>query len=106
MPTLILWEDEFGQTNAVRFDILESEDHDANTIITDHPVEDGSDVTDHARDEPDRFSLVGFVSNCPLLTNPGVEEIASFESVALDLPPKPSPFSPTDGRFNVIGGGK
>jgi len=89
MPNLLIWEDDTGQTQTIRFDIVTSEAHEAINEITDHPVEDGVDVSDHVRDELDRVFLVGYVSNTPLLSNPGVEEFMSFQSVPLDIPSPP-----------------
>lgn len=94
MPSLITWEDDTGQTQVIRFDAIFSESHEALNVITEHPVEEGANVADHVRDELDRVSLVGFVSNKPLWSNPGVEEFMDFSSVELDIPDPPLKLSP------------
>lgn len=53
---------------ALTFDCLESESVDLESEITDHPVEVGANITDHARNKPDRISIVGWISNTPLST--------------------------------------
>lgn len=40
--------------------------HDGSATVTDHPVEEGSDVSDHSRPEPDRLTLDCIVSNTTL----------------------------------------
>ena len=103
MPTLLIWEDDSGQTQAVRFDVVFSENLDSTSEITDHPVEEGQAVTDHVRPAPERFSIVGFVSNHPLRRNPGVEDIVNFEPVELDYPEKPSAFASGNLTLGVTG---
>lgn len=54
------------------FEILEleatlEEGHNGVAETTDHPVEDGADITDHIRRKPDELSLKGIVSNHPVL---------------------------------------
>jgi hypothetical protein len=42
------------------------EDHDAEVEVTDHPVEQGAAVSDHARPKPEELTIEGMVSNTPL----------------------------------------
>lgn len=41
------------------------ESHTMSNQVTDHPVEEGSNISDHSRPEPDRVQLRCFVSNTP-----------------------------------------
>lgn len=50
----------------IEVDSCLDESHQLVSTITDHPVEQGFNVTDHSRPEPDRVSLRCFVSNTPL----------------------------------------
>jgi hypothetical protein len=50
----------------VEVDSCLDETHQLTNTITDHPVEEGFNVTDHSRPEPDRVTLRCFVSNTPL----------------------------------------
>lgn len=50
----------------VEVDACLDESHQLSNTITDHPVEQGFNVTDHSRPEPSRVSLRCFVSNTPL----------------------------------------
>lgn len=70
MALLLYWLDK--DTNAVAsvtFDIVSNETHDSALNITSHPVEDGVDVTDHARSDPKTLNIEGYVSNKPILSN-------------------------------------
>lgn len=51
----------------IEFDATLSEGHSWNNEITDNPVENGSDVTDHIRRLPNQVTLVGMVTNTPFL---------------------------------------
>ncbi len=55
-----------GQTFFMEFDATLNETHDSSSDITQHPVEDGSVITDHVRPRPDALSLNVFVSNHPI----------------------------------------
>lgn len=59
--------DEFLPAGAVEFDATLSESHTAGNEITKHPVEVGSDITDHIRRQPEKLTLQGIVSNTPLV---------------------------------------
>lgn len=51
---------------SIVMDVVEDENHDLSNTLTDHPVEDGADVTDHIRPEPDVVTQRCFISNTPL----------------------------------------
>lgn len=51
---------------ALAFDCLERESLTLENEITDHPVEVGANVTDHARGKPKKHTITGWVSNTPL----------------------------------------
>ena len=51
----------------IEFDVTTSETHTGSTTPTDHPVESGATVSDHAIDQPDELELSGMVSNTPVL---------------------------------------
>lgn len=50
----------------VQLDALESESADHDVEVTDHPVEVGADVSDHARVKPIMLSVQGIISNTPV----------------------------------------
>jgi hypothetical protein len=58
----------------VRFDSSDKETHTSGVELSDHPVEEGADVTDHIRIKPDEIELNGVISNTPLLF------LASFQA--------------------------
>jgi hypothetical protein len=52
----------------IEFDAMPLETHTLACAITDHPVEVGANVSDHARPEPDMLALECVISNTPLTT--------------------------------------
>lgn len=83
MATILYWQDEdTGETTVFQFDSLIAETHEDTLTITDHPVEEGVDVSDHAREEPTRLTLEGFISNVPQPS----DDDAAFQTVTLDVP--------------------
>jgi len=56
------------QTDQVllELDAAISEIHEYTTEVTSYPVEDGMPVTDHARPNPEKLSLNGFITNAPV----------------------------------------
>lgn len=51
---------------ALEFDASIQEDHEAESVVTDFPVEEGADISDHIRPVPERITINGIVSNTPL----------------------------------------
>ncbi len=82
---------------AVVFDIITSQKHTHSSKVTDHPVEDGSDIADNVIDEPDEVTIVGYISLTP------IEEVAHvggvFGQAVLDVPRY---LPPLNGEANII----
>lgn len=53
----------------IAFDCTVNENHTDTLTITEHPVETGANVSDHAQKEPDSLTLQGIISNQPILLN-------------------------------------
>lgn len=94
---ILYWVDKVSSiVKTVNFDAVTSETHDNAMALTSHPVEDGVDVTDHARPEQRKLSVEGFVSNKPLwsnlLANPlnvnDQVKLLSYQAKQLDIPKK------------------
>lgn len=86
MPTVISWEDEdTGELLTVQFDVTTSVEHEDTSTLTDHPVERGSSVTDSAREEPERLTLEGVVTNLPHQGNPGFSDVGSLGTTELQV---------------------
>lgn len=83
MSTLITWQDETGALGVIRLDIATSATPEDSMTITEHPVEQGANVVDHAREEPTRFTLEGMVSSLP---NPEVDTDTAYQSFELTVP--------------------
>lgn len=66
---------------SMSFDAVLSEEHDRGAIVTDHPVEQGTNIVDNVRPLPDRITLDVFVSNSPI-NSPDADR----QPLTLDLP--------------------
>lgn len=75
-----------GSSLFVEFDLTETEGHEFTSEVTDHPVEAGSDITDHIRPQPQTLSLQMFVTQTPIGDGGGR---GAPTPVALDIPPAP-----------------
>lgn len=51
------------QIGSINIDVFSSEDHIRNNSITSYPVEDGSEITDHIRNEPITINIRGMVES-------------------------------------------
>jgi hypothetical protein len=54
-----------GALETFQLDAVTSIDHNDSVAIADHPVEQGADISDHARDEPDLLTVEGMITNTP-----------------------------------------
>lgn len=54
-------------TRVLEFDAVISEMHIGNAITSEHPVENGSDMTDHVQRTPEELQIVGLVSDTPII---------------------------------------
>lgn len=52
--------------NSLEFDAVLNEGHGSTITVTENPVEDGADVTDHVEVKPKTFTLDAVVSNDPI----------------------------------------
>jgi hypothetical protein len=62
----------FASDSQIAFDATTNEQHNSSAAVTEHPIEDGADVADHIRNNPDGLTLQGIISDNPILIN--VEE--------------------------------
>lgn len=51
---------------SVELDATLSENHMSGQDVTDHPIEEGSPITDHARKRPDSLTIDGLVTDTPV----------------------------------------
>ena len=73
-PTRVSLTQQETPSEILEFEATVEEGHSGVAETTDHPVEDGADVTDHIRRKPDELTLKGVVSNHPILV------LASFRA--------------------------
>lgn len=87
------WKDKGDKWITVQFDSVSRETVESVLSITTHPVEDGSDITDHAHLGPTKITVEGYISNKPLPSNPGVffgtsgQEVYKGSSLSLQAVP-------------------
>jgi hypothetical protein len=103
MPVTLTWEDDAGATVSAVFDVDLQETHEGTNIITEHPVEDGADIADHIRPQLQRFTVEGFVSDTPLLSNPDVVNKTTFVALELQIPDQPLKFGVSNAITAGIG---
>lgn len=90
---------QWGGSNFLTFDVITEREHSGDTSVTEHPVEDGPDITDHVRPAPYEITLEAFISNTPITGG-------TLVSTPLDVATYTAPFSPTPGAaFAAIGQG-
>lgn len=91
----IAWTGADGQTYSVALDATTSLSLEDTNTITEHPVEDGSNMSDHIRPDNDTIALEGVISNTPVYLPPdhtdGAQEIdvpveGVAQSVRVPLP--------------------
>src|ERR1019366_3122042 len=96
-PSYIGWGDPVtdpaSALGSLLFDAIYSEEHNQSSMVTDHPVEQGTNITDNVRPLPAKVTLEVFVSNTP---------VNSPHAVRTSLPLAPLP-QPGQGGF-LVGG--
>lgn len=51
------------QIGPITIDVFSTEDHTRNNSITSYPIEDGSEITDHIRNEPISLNVTGMIES-------------------------------------------
>jgi hypothetical protein len=78
------WNDAAGNSNRFSFDLVVSETWDEDATVTEHPVEQGADVTDHVRVQLRKVELKVWATNEPIDANNWDQ--ATVQTASLDLP--------------------
>jgi hypothetical protein len=55
-----------GELRVIDFDIITGEDHNISATISEHPVEEGANISDHVRPNLTRVQLKGVASDTPI----------------------------------------
>lgn len=74
----------------VQFDAVLSENHQADSVISDHDVDEGVAFSDHVRANPLALDINGVVTNYPIVVQPGTAR----SPIKTDL-------APTDNRMQA-----
>jgi len=75
-------------------DCTVTETHTATSTVTEHPVESGSNITDHIRPEPVQLSITGIVSDTPIGARE-VQRAIKIGGVSVQIKQQETPTSPT-----------
>lgn len=65
----------------IELDATIREGHERCNVVTDHPIEDGSSVSDHIYSEPERLTIDGEISDTPVALFGGLVGLSSRRSV-------------------------
>lgn len=68
-PQLVTLMDQDTQQVLLTVDVSESEMHAGDVEVTDHPVEQGANISDHMRPKPRTLAISGMVSDAPIVDN-------------------------------------
>ncbi len=103
MPAFLTWVTKSGQDKSLFFDVCTEEGQELTSTTTEHPVEDGANVSDHVKRELDKVTLEVFVSNAPIYD--WNDRGGKVSKVEIKLQHYKAPFAPTPGAvFSAIGG--
>lgn len=97
-----VWIDEIWPDVSVR------ESHGLSADVTEHPVEEGADITDHIRAKPRTFSIEGLISNTPIEVPQSHMDGAVEDTSPITIEGEPS-FGNVDtpvGEVNIPGSGQ
>lgn len=83
-----------GQLQSIQFDAVVRDTHESTATVTEHPVEQGANISDHVRADLDSIVLEAIVSNFPITQPPTQADGASSSVSDVDL---------TDRDGNEIG---
>jgi len=103
------WQDDAGHTNVLRPNVQVEESITLDSDITEHPVETGSDITDHIRSKPDMVEVEWFFSDAVtrsdvLDPHPDIEqvELKAQDPAGLTLASLTSTSNLLTGAINLL----
>lgn len=70
--------------DTIELDCTVSEAHNGEVEVTEHPVEEGANISDHARVKPPTLTLEGMVSNTPLNQGQHRRKVTSKEGFVFE----------------------
>lgn len=111
MSAFFYWTTKAGASKILWFDVTTEEQHHLKAEVTEHPVEEGINVTDNVRPEADSLSLTCFISNTPIFSKVEVAagikrsgkligaQAGSVKGEKLDVKTYDPPLLPTPGSL-------
>lgn len=64
----VTWLLDDGQEQSILFDATVRDSHESSATITEHPVDEGANISDHIRPDLDQVTLQVVVSNTPIVS--------------------------------------
>lgn len=90
IPITLLYRPTPTQIDTIILDAAVSIRHTGTNEITDHPVEEGANISDHIRENPDRVTIQGIVSNTPISRTQALRAAEAFGvQFTSNAPPTP-----------------
>lgn len=77
LTTFFVYDDSGQVSEQLTIDATPREQHEHANTISDHPVEQGADISDHVRPQPDRVTLDCRLSDTPLSTSQQTRQVRS-----------------------------
>lgn len=74
IPASLFYRDENNGVDGIDFDLMTGESHGIDFTISEHPIENGTSITDHIRIKPRKCSVSGIFSCHSMTPNTGIEE--------------------------------
>lgn len=106
LPYIEWTEPASGEVKRLYADVMQSEQAHLPAIVTDHPVETGSVITDHYRKEPESVSIKMYFTRNPIRGDLDPDSPGVVKHVHLDFPSYPpgAPLYTPGGATKAIGG--
>lgn len=99
---VVLTKQRMTKIDSITIDACKDEAHTLTNTVTDHPVEEGFNVSDHSRPDPDVVTLSCFVSNTPISSEQRTRAVqegsVSFNTTAQNG----VPIGAVDGRADTV----
>lgn len=96
-----------GKTSRLYMNAITSQTHEFASEVSEHPVEEGANVTDYVRRKLNKLSFEAIVSQEPITADDNFGKNSArgaIEGVKLDVQPYQAPFSFTPGAvFSAVG---
>jgi hypothetical protein len=78
-----------GEVEFIDVDAVLEEQHRSTAMVSEHPVEDGSNISDHVRADQDTLTMEMFVTNTPIIDQPSANLQGAVSEIAIGVETPP-----------------